>query len=304
MSKDLEIIYITSYGRSGSTLVDRIIGLSNNSISCGELINFWKKWLEPNYKCSCGEELNKCDFWQEVLKLTLNKSKISKSDIEHISTLLSSIINRRNALRILTESYSLSNNIQKEVAIILKRFYLAIASLSNAKYIIDSSKVAFYGRFLELAGLKIHGIHLVRDSRAVTYSQIRKRYSKEERKYTTTKFPLRTALGWNFYNFLSEKWKKISDAKFYLLKYEEMVKNPLILNKILPSDLHIQLDVTKGTPKFVLDETHIPAGNIFRFKRGEIVLKLDSEWKERLNKITYVTVTLITYPYLRKYGYI
>jgi UTP-glucose-1-phosphate uridylyltransferase len=53
-----------------------------------------------------------------------------------------------------------------------------------------------------------------------------------------------------------------------------------------------------------LVENHTVAGNPMRFKTGKIELKLDEEWREKLNPFIRKFVTIITYPYLKKYGYL
>jgi hypothetical protein len=63
---------------------------------------------------------------------------------------------------------------------VLSRLYQAIKEVSNASYIVDSSKVPQFAWLLEeMPGAELHIIHLVRDSRATTYSWQRQRLRPE-----------------------------------------------------------------------------------------------------------------------------
>lgn len=60
------LVYIVGMGHSGSTLVDLILGSHPSAFSVGE-IDFWGKWLAENKICTCGKEINQCEFWNGVL---------------------------------------------------------------------------------------------------------------------------------------------------------------------------------------------------------------------------------------------
>ena len=64
----MNIIYITGYGRSGSTFLDRKFGAYDGVVSCGEIevINRIKNLGAQ--KCSCNIELAQCEFWSSVIR--------------------------------------------------------------------------------------------------------------------------------------------------------------------------------------------------------------------------------------------
>ena len=53
-----------------------------------------------------------------------------------------------------------------------------------------------------------------------------------------------------------------------------------------------------------LDTDHTVAGNVVRFKRGSIELRLDEEWKRSMKPSDARLVTALTWPLLLKYGYL
>jgi hypothetical protein len=68
--QDNKIIYIVARGHSGTTILDIILGNSEDAFSCGELISGIS---QINPKCSCGEELKDCVFWKNIKKEIENK---------------------------------------------------------------------------------------------------------------------------------------------------------------------------------------------------------------------------------------
>lgn len=74
MTKKINLIYILSQGRSGSTALDLICGKFENVVSLGEIHNLYWDLLD-NEKCSCGDTYEKCNFWSEFI---LNKDSLKK----------------------------------------------------------------------------------------------------------------------------------------------------------------------------------------------------------------------------------
>ena len=62
----IRVIYIMGAGRSGSTVLDTVLGNHFQIESVGELANLPKfAWINGEY-CACGERGNACLFWEEV----------------------------------------------------------------------------------------------------------------------------------------------------------------------------------------------------------------------------------------------
>ena len=63
----VEVLYIGGSGRSGSTILDSILGQFEGFMSVGEVRFIWKRGLIDDRLCSCGEAFSDCPFWTEVL---------------------------------------------------------------------------------------------------------------------------------------------------------------------------------------------------------------------------------------------
>ena len=62
----LRIIYIVGAGRSGSTVLDTVLGNHPDAVSVGELSNLHRSGWVNNEFCACGEPADGCGFWNEV----------------------------------------------------------------------------------------------------------------------------------------------------------------------------------------------------------------------------------------------
>src|SRR5438105_268964 len=59
---------IGGFGRSGSTLVERILGQLPGFCSAGEIVFLWQRGLIDGQLCGCGAPVPECDFWARVGK--------------------------------------------------------------------------------------------------------------------------------------------------------------------------------------------------------------------------------------------
>ena len=60
------VLFIAGFGRSGSTLLDRLLGSTPGVHSGGELAAIWTHGLVDDRLCSCGAPFSGCPFWRAV----------------------------------------------------------------------------------------------------------------------------------------------------------------------------------------------------------------------------------------------
>ena len=63
----VKVLYIAGSGRSGSTILDRILGQLDGFFSVGELCNLWDRGLLAHRKCGCGVPVDQCPTWTGIL---------------------------------------------------------------------------------------------------------------------------------------------------------------------------------------------------------------------------------------------
>jgi hypothetical protein len=62
----VKVLYIAGTGRSGTTVLDRILGQLDGFFSAGELENIWHRGVLADRKCGCGVPFSRCPVWRAV----------------------------------------------------------------------------------------------------------------------------------------------------------------------------------------------------------------------------------------------
>ncbi len=285
--KPVCVIYITGSGRSGSTVLDIVIGNHKNIFGAGELINVVKSaWINNEY-CSCGEKGKTCEFWSNVRQEWENS--IRSKDLEKYITLQKMFekFGMRSLLMLIREKIHFTTQF-KMYAIQTRSLFRAIHSVSGNKIIVDSSKNPIRALALSMIpGIDMHIIHLVRDGRGVTWSN-KKAFKKNVKmglqRELYAKPVWRTAAFWIVVNLLSTSVRHwISPHKSILVRYEDFVTCPsetlLKIGDLVNCDFgEVVKDIENQTG---LTISHTIAGSRMRML-GRVNLKLDEEWKTKL----------------------
>lgn len=303
----MRLIYISGDGRSGSTLLDRILGEMDGVVSCGEIWNCWIRAFKENQKCACGSLFSECAFWSCVVDYVENSA--SGFNVDSLLDIQKKIMRIRYIPYMVvpcirTKWYS---ELLKEYGDLILSFYLAIQKCSGSSYIVDSSKMPLYGLLLHATGrFDLHIIHLVRNSLAVAYSWKRKKVRPEiinKRVYMPVQSSAKSAAGWLKQNLLSAFLAKLCHKSIFL-RYEDLTSSPRQeVSRVLEFiDLNVPPPVGRDN-KLELGLNHIISGNPMRFKRGQITIRNDSEWKNNMRITDRLIVSLISAPLMIAYGY-
>ena len=293
----IKVIFIAGETRSGSTILSNILGEIDGFFNAGELYEFWTTGLK--LPCSCGEPVEKCKIWSEVLYYVFSgKVKLNVEDIVRIRNKTAQSKKVPKFLLIPYQQIKIKAY-AKNYLNALKNLYHSIQFVSNSRVIIDASKNVGYCYILGLLQeIELYMVHLVRDARATAYSWIQKKHG------IWTEKPAKLSLRWMLRNFTAEQLGKDLDGKYIKLHYEDFIKEPIksvenILKLI--NETSTKLPFTEDS-KVQLREGHGICGNPNRFKRDLIKLELDERWKE-MRKVDKYFVTLISLPLLLKYRY-
>lgn len=302
-----KIIYIAGEGRSGSTLLERILGQHSKIFAAGELIHIWERSFIENQLCSCRKPFKECDIWQNIVNEFLRNVDRNITPSKIIDAFL-----RTGRIRHYLLRKDFDNKYSKLINEIYYKLYNTILKVTKKEYLVDASKSPVFAHILASnTNIDLFIIHLVRDPRGVAYSWTKKKIRPEivnKVKFMPRYSVLRSAISWLVVNKIALDLKKYNnDVKYLLIRYEDIVSNSQdILRKIYdflglkadPKMLFVDKDI------IYLDVNHTVAGNPIRFKTGKLGLKLDDEWRYKLRKDLKLLVTLLTLPYLRKFGYI
>lgn len=303
----LKVIFIGSSGRSGSTLLEMLLGQIPGFFPVGELSNIWDRGFGENQLCSCGKPFLECDFWQAVRKEAFGNTNPKNTDeiyalrrsvarLRHIPLLLSPVKSPTYRRRLTT---------YKEI---ISKLYQAIQKVSGARIIVDASKEPSHGLLLSsIPNIELHVVHLIRDSRAVAFSWSRKKRRPEiywKEAYMPQLKPWKAAWDWFLYNLGLQFLRWHSDS-YTLIRYEKLATNPgEVLNKLLThmGELKRSLDFLDGH-RAKIQTVHTVSGNPLRFQQGIIEIRPDTEWQRKMKALDRYLVTLLTWPLLLYFGY-
>jgi Sulfotransferase family len=304
---DVNVLYIAGWGRSGSTLLDRILGQIPDFVSVGEIREMWRSGCVENRDCGCGKPFSECPFWNEVGTVAFGGwSKVPLVEIIRLRYALDRAW-MTPLLALPVKPRSLDQQIQRYVSF-LGELYRAIHKVSGAKVIIDSSNLASHALLLRMIpGINLKIAHLIRDSRGVAFSwtkAIVRHVTEEETTYLPRYNALASSLRWTMYNTLASSLRGCHLSE-RTVRYEDVMKAPgqevrqLVEFAGRPSsDLSFINDRT-----VTLDVGHTVDGNSMRFALGEVPLRTDEKWRSKMSRVDKWTVTAATLPLLARYGY-
>jgi Sulfotransferase family len=298
----LTVLYIAGSGRTGSTLLDRILGQLDGFFSVGELCNLWHRGLVARRKCGCGKPVDRCPKWVAVLDRAFGAQR-SSADPER----LASVARRRLHARNLPSLLWPQRQVEDEYTAALARLYEAIRTETGCRVIVDSSKSPIYAEVLaSLPGVDVYTVHLVRDARAAAYSFRRKRELPDfgDQRLMLRQHPVTTARRWLKWQALTELLASRRAGRYLRLRYEDFMRQP-------QATLRHVANLVGQDPElpFVdfhtvhLGTTHSVSGNPNRFITGDVTLRIDDEWVTNMRARDALLVTAVTWPLLLRYRY-
>jgi len=301
------IIYIAGYGRSGSTLLERILNSHEEVFGAGEIINFSSIIRSQESFCSCGQSIEKCKVWSKLIK-SYRQMPNNLSELEYAQNQFEKLAKFFNFITVS------KNSGKKFYKTCIRELFNAIFKVSSHKvrFIVDSSKTTHRSFFRPLALSKIADmdvklVHLVRDSRGCIWSNIKGSNRKME-KGIDPSIPFatfRTVVSWLLANIAAHIFQFFHPSNKYLrIKYEDLVMEPSkslrILSNFLDIDLSAQIEMLEKRKNIPL--SHQLSGNRLR-SQEQITLIIDKEWKSNLGFYHKLLFVLLNWPLAIFYGY-
>lgn len=301
MKEEINVLCIVGETRSGSTIVDRVLGTLDGVQSLCELDYFWVSGLKNNDSCSCGESFRDCDFWKDIVAELFTDI----DDIEHIMTLRDEVTPSRHFLKLLTNTYS-AEFAQKleEYRYWIGALYRVLAGKTGSSIFVDSSKGVNVPLILGgIPGINVHVLHVVRDVRGFVYSLQKGNINPAFKGKMATRSSLSGASGWLVRNIFCEMLKQ--KFPYQRLVYDNLMRNPELslsaaIGKIPVLD-GLKLKFNEDN-SINLPAIHTIGGNPHRFVDGRTSLRVDDEWRKNLSKNDRFIATVIGYPLLFRYG--
>jgi Sulfotransferase family len=300
------VVYIGAHDRSGSTLLDRVLGELPGCVSLGEVRRIWDRGLGQNQLCGCGTPFRECAYWQTILRHAFGD--LSPQRIEGLRRLAGEVGRMRHFPSLLARTgRRRETGASREYVQVLGALYRAILEVSGDSVLIDSSKDPVYGAILlAVPDIDVRMVHLVRDARAVAFSQQRTKPKPEIHWRTAlrkTKPVAETAIRWDLSAVLWRALARRSRATF--IRYEDLARSPV--DALAPLAASLDPDILEGLDRLRvgvhLGIAHTVSGASMRFHRGDLDIVLDAEWRRAMTWKDRAAVTALTWPGLLRFGY-
>jgi hypothetical protein len=293
------VLYVGGTGRSGSTLLARVLDRAGGVFAAGELRYVWQRGMLEDRLCGCGEPFSQCPFWSEVMRRAFGDDAV---DARHMVDVQRSITRLRHVPRMLTIGGPEAPANYLET---LSRLYRAVAEVSGCDLVVDSSKLPSYGFMLgHVPGLDVRFVHLVRDPRGAAYSWSRAKAQPDGNGGMQRMSVLKSSSLWLAWNASAPRLFR-DPMRYSLVRYEDLVAQPRdVVDRILNFAGH----VNAGTPfvgerTVALERSHTVAGNPNRLESGHVELREDQAWTTAMGRPRRALVTAVTTPLLARFDY-
>jgi Sulfotransferase family len=303
------VVYIAGSGRSGSTLLDTVLGSIDGWFSVGELRFLWERSLVEDRVCGCGRPFSACPVWTKIMAAAFGRPP-SVDPGEVMALRDAAMPLRATPLALVPGGRRLLRRRYAAYLDVLARLYRAVAEVTGARVVVDSSKYPSYGYLLGLVpGLDVRVVHLVRDARAVAHSwtrvKLETRAAGDVRPMAQVR-PARAALDWTAWALLAETFGRAGGrGQSLTIRYEDLVAAPRpVLERVLSHATRAAdpLPLVGGS-RVALVPNHTVGGNPSRFRTGVVDLRADQEWTSAMRRRDRAAVTALSWPALHRYGY-
>lgn len=292
----IPIVYILSSGRSGSTLLDLLLGSHPNIWTLGEAqLLPWV--IKANTRCGCGTPISTCGFWQALIpRLSLERTPYP---IEYFRT------NRGQGRTIHWPLLPglLCGAVAKRQQQAIDRYGRINASYFNAvlhaaserrgaptNWLVDASKDVYRLHWLQKSGLfDLRVIHLIKHPSAFVYSMIKSDLPHARRK------AIRMTGRWIVEKILAQRLctSAFAREKSILLRYEQLASRPeetmIRVGKWL--GVAFSPDLIRGFRNY---QNHALSGNQMRWQDSAI--RLDEQWRTVLPPSYIQAIRFATWP--------
>jgi hypothetical protein len=306
---EVRVLFLGGLGRSGTTLLERLISQQPGVVALGEVVHLWQRSLKDDELCGCARSFRECPFWTEVGDSAFGGW--DNVDADRVLSLRSRVDRSRRVPKIETGLASASWKADLgEYVSYYQRLYAAAARVSDCEVVLDSSKQASLPYCLSTSDrIDLRVVHCVRDSRAVAYSwgqEVLRPESTTDQASRMHRFsPGVAGFYWMLHNAEIDVFG-MRHGRTMRLRYEDWVKDPRGSLRAVRrlADLDPAGDDRGSGLDFDLRTTHTCSGNPMRFKQGPIQLRSDDRWRRQMRRRDILTVSAVTWPLLRRYGYV
>jgi hypothetical protein len=285
----IKLVYVAGVGRSGSTLLARLLGELEGFCNAGEAARtfFGPAARARDLPCSCGERPFRCVFWKDIVASLDGGARVAAASLlrlRHLAWVMSPV--KPPTLRKKLDEHLFA----------LQALYSDIASRSGCRVVVDSSKSPVIAFLLsQVPTIELSVVHLVRDPRAIISSRAR------PKEYLRALSPARVVPLWWVLNLASEMLRWVASS-YRLIRYEDLLEEPRERLEMIGSEAlgeAVEAGFVTGAHA-VIRPQHALAGNPDKFETGRVAIE-QRAWS--LPAHVRRLVWLSTLPLFYRYGY-
>jgi hypothetical protein len=310
-SRPTTVLSVVGPGRSGTTVLARILGEVPGVVDAGELRWEWQRGVLEQRPCGCGRGQRDCPVWGRIVPRVIGVEPGADDNLDAAARVFvrhqRQLDRRRNLPKVLHPGPSDWTPLQRlrEVTAGLCR---ELAEQTGRGVVIETSKRAQDAALLAGApGIEHYVLHMVRDPRAVGYSwrRAKPRPSPDGTATMATRRLPGSVEKWTENCLTAEVLRRqIPPERWHFLRYEDFAARPRESVQEVLAFLGLSAESPIRRDGAVdLGSGHTVAGNPDRFRTGEVRIVADEEWRRQMPRREQVLVGLATAPLLRRYGY-
>ena len=313
-SPPTKVLFIGGLGRSGSTLIEKLVNELPTTRSIGETRFLWERGIVAQDRCGCGDPFDECAFWSAVGAKAFDGWE--NVDVDRVIEMRQKLDRSRRFGSILKAVRNKQLDCSQEKYMShYHRLLDAAASVTlnhqdgRQPILLESSKhVSTAGLLAAGQHLDVRILHVVRDPRGVAHSWTKSVERPEAAGELMPRYrPSRTALRWVTDNTAFDVLGR--SVPTLRMRYETFLEGPIqsliqiadfVELELKPGDL----DFVDGTTVQLSQTMHSASGNPMRFSSGDsLTLRQDEAWRLKMSPTGKALVAAITLPSLLRYGY-
>ena len=308
-----KVIYVLSDNRSGSTLLDQLLGAHDRIVSLGEVHHLPAYVLQDRslynpvhpLNCACGADIGRCPFWTNVekamgrslgslnlkLRFSATAKRIDNPALRSLNRLPRRFLTRNPRLLFNPIGWTFFG--AHRVAADSFDLFDAVCAVTQTEYVVDSSKEPFRFRALyDREPRRLVPLILARDYRGVVHSNMKRGGDlRASAKAWVTRMSL-----------ISKLTADIPSSSIIRLRYEDLCRNPrLVLGSICDQ---LALEFTEALLARPSSGVHHLGGSPSKFDPSRKSIKLDESYLGSFTKEDLATMRNIAAGVAADWGYV
>lgn len=300
-----KVLYIGGTGRTGSTVLDQLLGQFPAFFSGGEMAFFWSRGILANAICACGEPVRSCPIWEHSIAAVTDSPDETADQMVELRERFWSI----HTFAMIIPGFARSRMRRiRGLPQTMQRLYGSILDDQHAQVFVDSSKEPHFSYILrEGSNLDMRFLHLVRDPRAVgrSWQRIKPEFGLPTNVNMERRSSSVAAAYYMFSDVMAEVFWQSRHRRYAFLRYEDFADDPAAVLAAIGDfvDEPIDPDSVLHGKTFEAGPIHTSWGNPNRVGRTTLTIRVDEAWRTELSRRDKIILTLLTLPLILRYGY-